>query len=143
MIEEPTDVIPALVLEGDLGAAASDWAPLFFFEQAPLFPVVALGACFTLISMIAVWAALGAESLVIRLVTLAMCVPLIALAVGAVGLTLKATNWRASWIQDRFQIGVHFDFLLWLTWMSLASLFLSSTLLMFRSSGYRLVRGRK
>ncbi len=96
---------------------------------------IGLGGCFATISMMAVWAALGAESFPIRLAGLVLSTPLIALAIGAVGLAR-----RSQWTIDALFLGQSYDPKLWLTWTSLAAFFLASLLIVFRASGFRLRR---
>jgi len=96
---------------------------------------VGLGGCFSIVSMVAVWSALGADKLLIRLIGLAVSAPVIALSIGAVGLSSVP-----AWISESLFLGSVYNPVLWFTWTCLATCFLAGLLAIFRTSGYRLLR---
>jgi hypothetical protein len=115
-----------------------DVASYLLLGRDSLLACIGLGGCFAIMSMVAVWSALGSDKLWIRLVGLAVTTPVIALSIGAVGLSRIPI-----WISESLFLGDGFDAALWFRWTCLATFFLAGLLAIFRTSGYRLLRVAK
>lgn len=99
--------------------------------------IVSLGGCLAVVSLVAVWVALGKGSLPARLVVLAAGPPV----VGTV-LCAMTSTWQAT-LRGRLSGAFReIDYLgwWWVAWTCLAACFLAGLLLVFRESGYRLIR---
>ena len=101
--------------------------------------VVMVGDCLALVSLVAMWVALGKGPTWARLVVLAG-IP------ASVGIALKvmSARWRpprgALWrMEPVFRQMLELGWW-WMAWTSLAACFLAGLLLVFRASGYRLMR---
>ncbi len=112
-----------------------DVATFLFLGRDSLLACVGLGGCFAIMSMVAVWSALGSDRLWIRLVGLGISTPVIALSIGAVGLSRTP-----AWISESLFLGADYDPTLWFMWTCLATFFLAGLLAIFHTSGYRLLR---
>ncbi len=112
-----------------------DVASFLLLGSDSLLACIGLGGCFAIVSMVAVWSALGAERLLIRLIGLTVSMPVIALSIGAVGLSRIP-----AWISESLFLGSVYNPVLWFTWTCLATFFLAGLLAIFRTSGYRLLR---
>jgi hypothetical protein len=94
-----------------------------------------MGGCFAIMSLVAVWSALGSDRLWIRLVVLGFSTPLIALAIGAVG-----RSRTPAWMSESLFLGDVYNPMVWFMWTCLATFFLAGLLAIFHTSGYRLLR---
>lgn len=128
-----TAVCPILVL-----AKGVDF---FLLESQELFRVAVLAIAMAVVSWVAMLSALGASSRLIRLLTLSIIPPAIG-GLLAVVTSFWTMNWNTStsaWLfieLREFGIG-------WVQWSVLAAWFLFALLLVFRASGYRVLRKRR
>jgi hypothetical protein len=97
---------------------------------------------FTMVTVIALWAALGSETWIVRLPVLLFALPCVG---GLLGLF---ENWKhaARWTSTRFLVmpwnTTPIERLtFWIIWASLAGMLLAAFVMVFRASGQRLVRG--
>jgi hypothetical protein len=101
--------------------------------------LVLIALALGVVSLIAVWAALGGGPAAIRIGTLVLVPALVAIVPALVGVLFKAIpRPPPAWFRmtdELAEVGWG-----WLAWTLLAAWFLAGLLLMFRASGYRLVR---
>ncbi len=126
-----TAAVPVLVL-----AKALDWASFgIFIGSGDLLPATTLAIGFAVVSLIAMWSALGSGPALVRAGVLAIATP----AVGA-SVAWLAEAEEASSPSYRFFWLLVFAGGSWIAWTILAAGFLAAMLLMFRARGYRLAR---
>ena len=96
---------------------------------------------FTLISVVALWAALGRESWISRILLSILALPMLGAIIAGCEIWRRNTgqwDWMIptfSWGTTRFEALV-----LWVTWASLSGFLFAGLVTVFRGSGHRLVR---
>jgi hypothetical protein len=96
--------------------------------------MITLGLCLAAVSLLAVWAAAGAEGAGLRLPLLLVLAPAMGLLLGALGVW----GW---WERIVFSYASGPECVVqWMIWTTLAGYFLAGMLLIFRAQGCRLVR---
>ena len=86
------------------------------------------------VSLLALWAALGRDSPILRLPILVLLAPLFGLLLGLLCHIEWWDRGMPGRSPHRFEVG------LWVTWTTLAALFTTAILLIFRCTGFWLVR---
>lgn len=127
-----TTVVPVILVL----TKGVDW---LFFRDSPWFELLLallLGVIVALVSLIAIWSALGRSDWRLRVSVLMVAPPLLGASAG--WFLEKARNSLAlgRWVS----FIMRGDIVVWIAWMALAAGLLAAMLLIFRARGYRLMR---
>ena len=96
---------------------------------------------FTLITVIAFWAALGSESWFIRFPVLLIALPSVGSLLGLYEDWMQRTSrWDGSWRMMPWSTSFEEKMIFWVIWTSLAGTLLAALVLVFRAGRQRLVR---
>ncbi len=113
-----------------------DWASIKYLSKNWFFQYSSLGTAFALVSLVALWAALGRERFVNRLAVLTLLAPLWGSVIGALMLW---GWWDIDYLSRRLS-GATDVIMMWIAWTFIAAFFLAGMLMFFRGRGLRLVR---
>lgn len=124
-------------------ARVLDWTVVQDSGTRQILGLACVSLSLAIAAVVAMWAALGKENVGVRFFGLLMIAPLVGGSFGALHGWIEWSTWYANspWMNPASRWPLIRQYLVfWLTWTALSSFFLAGMLVIFRASGYVLLR---